>query len=348
MAAAAGEAQSTLRIHDTAGKQQDGIGGEEIRVLHEEGPTLGILHLEPLVHRHLGFVRFHLGEVRVQGDVQHKGVIEDELGVHPQIIFRVGDKGRTTGSRPIEGVHVTGKGIGDDLGVVARRDIANAGEHGRLVQAPVPGDGIWRPEAFLAESGDLAPGLHPPHLVGSGGKAQPPQGHRDADHITLVGYLAVAVPDRFPGGIETRAVGEAFGPAGIPLHAQGRDPKGIGGALVIEGIDGQLHTVVPADVFPRGQIGADQGRIGIEGQEYGIKVALVIAQINLGSLGGRRAIDGLPLHETVDSGHLSGQRRGRRHAGKIAQTRFSAELGNDDVIGIVLSIGQRVNTRKHQ
>ena len=89
------EAQTRVRIRYAPGEYQRALGVEVIRVLDEERTPLVEAHLETLVHRHLGFVRLHLAEVRVQGGIQHQAVLKHELGVQPDVLLGVFVEGRT-------------------------------------------------------------------------------------------------------------------------------------------------------------------------------------------------------------------------------------------------------------
>src|SRR5690606_11107615 len=42
VALAAGQAQTAFGVDDATGEQQDGVGGKEVGVLHEEGAALGV------------------------------------------------------------------------------------------------------------------------------------------------------------------------------------------------------------------------------------------------------------------------------------------------------------------
>ena len=322
LTSATGQTQSAFGVNDAAGKQQDRVGGEEVCVLHEERATLGVLHFEALVDGDLRLVRLDLREVRIQCQVQHPGIVEHELGIDAHVVFLVAFHQRAACSAGVDRLDVSCEQEWHDLRVAAGRDIADASHHCGLVQTTVNADGVGWPEAFLAQAWNLAAGLHAPHLVLRIGETQTAQWHADADHVALLVHFAVAVPHGFPGGVETGAVREAFRPAGIPLHAQRGDAEGVGGALVVEGIDGQLDGVVAADVLAGREVGADLRRVGVEGQEHGIQRAFVIAQVDLGALGRRGPIGRFTLDEILHLGHLPRQGGRGRHAGEVAERGF--------------------------
>src|SRR5690606_5962788 len=244
VALAARQAQTAFGVDDAAGEQKNRVGGEEVGVLHEEGAALGVLYFKALVHGHLRFVRLDLREVRVQGHVQHPGVVEDELGVDAHVVFGLALQAGPADSTLVDGLHIAGKDEGNDLVVVAGLHAADAGHQRGLVEAAIDAVGVGRPVTVLTQTRNVAAHLQAPQLFLGFGQAQSAQWHGDAHHVTLVGQLTLTVPYGFPGGIESGAVGETFGPAGVPLHAQGCDPKGVGSTLVVEGIDDELNTVV--------------------------------------------------------------------------------------------------------
>ena len=54
---------------------------EKIRIFQKEWPLLGEKHFESLVDCVLRLVRFHLSKVRVDGRVQHQGIVKDEFRI---------------------------------------------------------------------------------------------------------------------------------------------------------------------------------------------------------------------------------------------------------------------------
>ena len=72
-------------------------------------------------------------------------------------------------------------------------------------------------------------------------------------------------------------------------------------ALIVKGVQGDLHIIVIEDVFAAAAMSADLSRLPIKTHPDHVEILVVIAHVNVGALGGGRAIGRRVLNE---AGHL--------------------------------------------
>ena len=99
------------------------------------------------------------------------------------------------------------------------------------------------------------------------------------------------------------------------------------------------NPVVAAGIAPGVQARPYPIGVRIETHEDRVQILVVVAQIDLGTLGGCLAVAGLPLHETGHHGHLAGKIRGRPHVDEILEKGRPAQAR--DVDGFAAPLGRR-------
>src|SRR6266853_5955008 len=88
----------------------------------------------------------------------------------------------------------------------------------------------------------------------------------------------------------------------------------------MERIEHDLDRIVVEDVLAPGKPGANFLGLSVEAHEDGVKILVIISQVDFGPLRNRSAVAGNPLRETRDLGQFALPCRRRLHAEEIFET----------------------------
>ena len=334
----AGQLRAVPRIDDGAGVQQVDLPGqrEDLLALEEEGTQLGEEQGVPLVDLDLRGVRLDLREVGVVGEVG--GQVRGHPVLHVQGAFGlrllverprrgverpVPDRGdrrqnlqvaaRGQVREPVEQAHLgqeAGDSAGDrgpHVGLVLAEDrphdleappvrlarapfrVPQALERNRHLRRPAVGDQSRR----RVEEGV-------PREVAGGGRPQR-RGERRAHAAAAAARGSAAAP---AGSSAAAAAGHALGARleqGVGLHPIAVHREDVGALLVEERVEVDGHRVVDERLVAVGPVGADQGGVRVVRTDAEVEVVVVVGDIDLGVLGGRRPVEGALLHEVADA-----------------------------------------------
>jgi hypothetical protein len=155
--------------------------------------------LEPLVHRDLGLVGFHLAEIRIDGRVEDDVVAEDELGVEPagRIEGLPGDDAIGKG-RGIEKPRLVGEDVRGELEVPSGGDLLEPGSQRLLAE---PSANLRRnagPVGPFVHAGDPAQQHDSPRFGVLAEESQALEGDRHQDDVPLRRGLPPGLPRRIP------------------------------------------------------------------------------------------------------------------------------------------------------
>src|SRR3989442_7432057 len=97
---------------------------KEVCVLEKERAILRKEDFESLINCVLRLVGFDLGEIRIYGRIEYQAVVKDELRVETGLTPRIYlIKARLGGVARIDGAEVAERSVGNELHVVAGRDV---------------------------------------------------------------------------------------------------------------------------------------------------------------------------------------------------------------------------------
>src|SRR5256712_10494494 len=108
---------------------------KEVCVLEKERALLRKEDFESLINCVLRLIGFDLGEIRIYGRIEYQAVVKDELRVETGLTPRVYlIKTRLGWVARINGAEVAERSVGNELHVVAGRDVLQAADRAFLVQ----------------------------------------------------------------------------------------------------------------------------------------------------------------------------------------------------------------------
>src|SRR5690348_919109 len=193
----AGEPDAIQGIGDVAGEKQVEGRLKKVCVLKKKGPLLREEDREPLIHRHLRLVGFHLAEVGIDGRVQHQAVFQHRLAVEPCLrIEAARDEPWIIGVARIQGAVRAFKGVRNKLHIVSPGYRVQAFQRGLLAQASLNASGNARPRVRAIVARDPANEKNSPCLLLSCREAQTLERNRLPNDKAAPGPLAFRFPYR--------------------------------------------------------------------------------------------------------------------------------------------------------
>src|SRR6185369_7538371 len=143
------QARSKLRIFNAPSKEKIDGGFKEIRILQEERPLFWEKNFIPLVDSNLWLVRLYLAEIRINSNVQHQVVVQNELGVKSPTKFRRPAIKLWCRIVRVQGAKRTKRSVGIELHVAPGRNLLEPLGDGSMGQSPFhPTRDAW-PEVVL-------------------------------------------------------------------------------------------------------------------------------------------------------------------------------------------------------
>src|SRR5438445_6421406 len=144
-------------MNDASREHQIHGKSEVVAVLEKERALFRKEDFETLVHSDLRLVRFDLAEVGVDGGIEHKTAVEDELGIDAGLSLEIAVlEERIVGVTLINIAKSTKQSIRNELDIAAGRDLLDTSRRCGLVEASLDPIRNARPENVLVSARDTA------------------------------------------------------------------------------------------------------------------------------------------------------------------------------------------------